>query len=354
MIIFKNIKNINSFVLRILLLFLLSFSFSVYSQGWSFQFSVAYAGCSGAVAVTLPTIPNNAFSTQAQCESMRQQILAIKQGGAGCLVYFICTPCVGSDIIIPGQSVPAQISSDGQFEGKPLFTTHQSNAFEDWAKDYKQQLESYGIKSILGNTITLNQNVPLSGNDKVDKLYQSEVDNFNPKGKSKNNTNDLDLSNSSGVVGLLTSKQEQANRDKWYSENGFNDLKTISNDQGLDENEKPIREIKEGVLRTLIGEAPGAAGIAGNMGINTLDASMDAMNTGLGYIKNGDNAGAEAYGNKLLKGEVAFNSIKKTAEGFATDKVLGVFSPLLKAVKGAEYVYKGIKFGLDVQENRKP
>jgi hypothetical protein len=219
MVKYKSKKTTRSFFLSFLLM---SLTFVTNAQGWSFQFNLAYAGnCGTTPNIVLPTMPNNLFQTQAQCEAIRQQFLAIKESGGGCTVYYACTPCTGSDIIIPGQTNPGEISSSGQFEGKPLFTPHQSKAFEDWAKDYKQQLESYGIKSILGMSITPNNSIPSSGNAKVDKIYKDDVDNFNPKSQPINDPNVVDLSKSSGVVSLLSTSEDQVRRDRWCKENGL-------------------------------------------------------------------------------------------------------------------------------------
>jgi hypothetical protein len=352
MVKYKSKKTTRSFFLSFLLM---SLPFVINAQGWSFQFNLAYAGNCGATPnIVLPTMPNNLFQTQAQCEAIRQQFLAIKESGGGCTVYYACTPCTGSDIIIPGQTNPGEISSSGQFEGKPLFTPHQSKAFEDWAKDYKQQLESYGIKSILGMSITPNNSIPSSGNAKVDKIYKDDVENFNPKSQPINVPNEVDLSKSSGKVGLLTTKEQQAERDKWHDEHGFSAQLPITDDQGLDENGKPLREIKEGVLRTLIGEAPGLIGVIGNFGLNVVDGAMETPNKAIGYLRNNDISGAKEYSDKLLDGGVAVNATKKTIIGVMTDQAVGVVKPILKIVPGAGYVYTTINFIMNVKENREP
>ena len=71
------------------------------------------------------------------------------------------------------------VSPDGQFLGKPLFTSNPSQAFEDWAESYRKLLESYGIKSILGT----NQNffkIPLTENSNYNKSYYKKAATFKP------------------------------------------------------------------------------------------------------------------------------------------------------------------------------
>lgn len=329
MIKYKSHKSLQKLFLSILLL--ANVPLSINAQGWSFQFSLAYAGnCAGAPNITLPTMPNNAIATKAQCESLRQQILAIKESAGGCTVYYVCTPCTGSDIVIQGQTSPGQISYDAQFEGKPLFTPHQSKAFEDWAKDYKQQLESYGIKSILGNSITPNNNIPSSGNAKVDKLYQDEINSFNPKSKPVSNANAVDLSNSSGVVGLLTNSEEQARRDRWCKENGLAITSEIPK-EGIPELD-PIGKLEEAPFWTSKGVlgvgALAATSIVAPVVIETYVAGSTAsflagtaVDVGVGAAK--DYLGGES-GQKIIT-ESAKTIKKDTYEEAAKNTVKAIF-----------------------------
>jgi hypothetical protein len=176
-----------------LFLFITFFCFShkTDAQGWSFTFQMYASGNCGGVQPPAITLPHLGLPTKSQCESLRQQVLAVKGSSGGCTVGYTCTPCIGSDIIVPGQGSitgqgstsgvvsPGEVSFDGLFEGKPLFTTHQSSAFEDWARDYRQQLNSYGITSILGKNITSSE-IPLTDNMDFNKFYYSQSATFNP------------------------------------------------------------------------------------------------------------------------------------------------------------------------------
>lgn len=95
-----------------------------------------------------------------------------------------CVIASGSGGSIPGQVNPGDVSSGNILEGKPFFTPHPSEAFEDWGEDYKQLLESYGIKSILGQKITPNQ-IPLTGDKDFDADYIKKSNSFKPKGTAK-------------------------------------------------------------------------------------------------------------------------------------------------------------------------
>lgn len=219
---------------------LISFSYKSHAQGWTLTFQLAQSGpCGGGQLPILPTFPNLGMPTLSQCESLRQMILSVREsysvydGGnyiGECSVFYTCTPCTGSDIVAPGQVSPGDISFDGQFQGKPFFTTHESSAFEDWARDYKLQLESYGITSILGNNLTI-QKIPLTGDINFDKFYNSQTAAFNPASPINNSpARDASVVNSKenrGVVQLLTTPEEQAQRDKWMEKQGLENLKKI-------------------------------------------------------------------------------------------------------------------------------
>jgi len=156
-----------------------SFSIETKAQGWTFTFQMAQSGpCPAGVPLpVLPTFPNFGFPTQNQCESLRQTILSIRESFpvtndrgnyiGDCALFYTCTPCTGSDIVVASQASPGDVSFNGQYTGEPLYSSHESSAFEDWSLDYKQQLASYGITSILGNTLTPPQ-IPLTGDQEFD------------------------------------------------------------------------------------------------------------------------------------------------------------------------------------------
>lgn len=236
------------------------------SAQWNFIPQITISGpCSSGTAQAEIAAANATISslftglglpTQSLCESIRQQILAIRISSpeydikgkyiGECSVFYTCTACMGSDIVTPGQgSLPGQVnpgdvSINGILEGKPLFTPHQSQAFEEWSSEYKQLLESYGVTSILGNE------------DKYFKLlYDLWAERFKPKlpppppppppspllptsTKTNQDPSKVDLSSSSGVVSLLTTEEEQRKRDAWMNDQGLDNLKTIP-ENGLPE-----------------------------------------------------------------------------------------------------------------------
>ena len=202
---------------------IIGFNSKTSAQGWGFTFQLSQSGSCGGNPPVLPnfTVPG-VFPTQSQCEALRQTILAVKLSGGGCSVFYICTPCSGSDIVTPGQVLPGEVSFDGQFQGKPLFTTHGSSAFEDWARDYKQQLASYGITSILGNSLTPPP-IPLTGDPGFDAFYSSQTANFNPTTSpivpANSDASVVDLSDKKGVVQLLRSPEEQTMLERQYQNN---------------------------------------------------------------------------------------------------------------------------------------
>lgn len=218
------------------------------AQGWTFTFQVEHSGpCTGVPPLPVPSLPNFGIPTKSQCEGLRQTLQAIRtstpmyndRGGyiGDCSLFVACTPCTGSDIVTPGQVNPGEVSFDGQFQGKPLFTTHESSAFEDWSKDYRQQLESYGITSILGNTLTPPQ-IPLTGDPGFDAFYNNQTTNFNPTTPAvippNQNASIVDLSGKQGVVQLLRSPEDIKKENDWLTKQKIDNLKPIPANGELD------------------------------------------------------------------------------------------------------------------------
>jgi hypothetical protein len=245
------------FILLFPFLLITGSCFTTQAQGWSFTPSIVQTDCgnssytSTANAMLATFSTNVKLPTQPQCEAIRQMLNGFSTGGdwysSGnppvlhhCSLTITCTACTGSDMNTPGQVNPGDVSFNGQTDGKPLFTPHQSEAFEDWARDYKALLESYGITSILGNRLTPHP-VPRTGDKDVDRLYDSLAAKFNPPVPPRNppnqNPNVVDLSDKKGVVKLLTTEEEQKQRDKFYQEHlqeqGINDLAPISPTNGI-------------------------------------------------------------------------------------------------------------------------
>jgi hypothetical protein len=228
------------------------FNNRTYAQGWSFTFKMYVNGnCYGATAPTF-SVPNMNLPTKSECESFRNQILAIKYNVSGCSIGYTCTPCTGSDIVTPGQGgTTGQGSASGQailgdisFEqGKAFFTTNPGSAFEDWARDYRQQLESYGITSILGKNITPNPipKTPLTGNIGIDADYARLSADFNPV----QDASVVDLSEKEGIVKLLRTDDDIKKEDEWLKEQGLYVDKPIP-EAGLPELDESNFKLEEG------------------------------------------------------------------------------------------------------------
>ena len=229
---------------------IIGFNLKTSAQGWGFTFNLTQTGPCGSSlpAITLPPIPN-VIPTQAQCEALRQSILSIRESWpiydnrgkyiGDCAIFYTCTPCSGSDAVNPTEQVsPGNVSFDGQFEGKPFFTSHESSAFEDWSKDYMQELESYGITSILGNTLNV-PHIPLTGDKEFDAFYNNQTANFNPKTLPVNvpanlDANVVDLSGKQGVVQLLRSPEDIKKESDWLQQEKLDNLKPIPKNGELD------------------------------------------------------------------------------------------------------------------------
>ena len=332
-------------IISLLLSFLLLFgiNYKATAQGWGFTFQLDQSGPCGAIVPGLPsfTVPP-AFPTQSQCEGLRQTILAIKVSTpvydnhgkyiGDCSVFYSCTPCSGSDMAIQGQVSPGEVSFDGQYQGKPLFTTHESAAFEDWAKDYKQQLAAYGITSILGNTLTP-PNIPLTGDKGFDDFYSSQTANFNPSTPAVKppapDASVVDLNGKTGTVQLLTSSAEQAKRDKWYEEKGFDNLTPISTDGGLDENSAAQMSLKEKSLRFTLENLPVVGTVASGM-LNMVDVVFgeDGLPKAVNQATHMDYQGGVETSANMEAGfrKETANIMSKTIENKFTDGFSGAVS----------------------------
>ena len=151
------------FTIMFLVIFMITFGIhrSTHAQGWSFSAQLIITGNCAGFNYPLPMI--SGLPTKSQCESVRQMVLAIEANTGDCEGHFTCTPCTGSDLATSGDLNPGGISNNGQVDGKPIFTPHQSQAAEDFWEDYKQQLQSYGVTSIYG-----------------DQLYRKKSEEFEP------------------------------------------------------------------------------------------------------------------------------------------------------------------------------
>ena len=228
---------------------------------WTFSFELSRSGPCTAAIPTLPTFTISSFANKSQCEYVRSIVLATRACGpvynnqgkyiGDCCVFYTCTACTGSDINTSSQVTPGEVTFNAQFEGQPFFTTHQSSAFEDWAKDYKQLLESYGITSILGKDIIPNManGIPLTNDPKVNALYGSGAADFNPdipdQSAPHSDPNVVDLSGSSGVVSLLTTPEAIQAQDAWLTDQGIGPMETVPDD-GLPPLDESNFQLEEG------------------------------------------------------------------------------------------------------------
>ncbi len=252
------VKNQLIILLLFFLIVLTGPGYKTQAQGWTFTFQLSQSGpCTPGIPLpVIPTLPNFGFPTQSQCEALRQMVLAIKASTpvyddkgkyiGDCSLFYTCTTCTGSDIVTASQVNPGEVSFDGQFQGKPLFTTHESSAFEDWSKDYRQQLESYGITSILGNTLSL-QKIPGTGDKEFDDFYTAQTASFNPTTPAYSppglDASVVDLRGKQGIVPIIPMPGEQSKLEKEYDEQlhdqGYLNLTTMDADNPAVYDETP-------------------------------------------------------------------------------------------------------------------
>jgi len=319
-----------------------------HAQGWSFSFQLAYQGDCGGANIQLPTIPPVTFSTKPECESFKQYVESISFSGGGCTVYYTVSQCTGSDMVVSGQINPGDVNFDGQNTGNPFFSTHNSKAYEDWARDYIQQLQSYGVNSILNNNF--GASVPQTGNRDFDAFYSSGSSSFNPTTTNQQADATVKPDDYYGTVQLLTTKEEQAKRDQWYNENVA--LQGYADFSQMDENNtiKPgytFEQVKWAGLETALSEAPGIHGAVGGFGVNIAQGSTDGIDQVLTCLSNHNDANAVSIGSSLSENIVS-NALADYTAGAIIDK-LG--TPLLKAVPAATAVHTVIKVSTEFWKN---
>lgn len=357
-------------------LIIFGFSYKTRAQGWGFTINLTQTGPCGSGLPSLPTfIIPSVFPSRGQCEALRQTILAVKEtfpvyDGSkyigDCSLFYTCTPCSGSDLVSPGQVNPGEVAFDGQFSGRPLFTPHESSAFDDWAKDYKQQLEAFGIKSIIDNTLT-SMKIPSTGDKDFDAFYSNQTNNFNPTTSPVKppalDASVVDLSESKGVVGLLTTPEEQAKRDKWYKDQGFNDLSPISNNTGVDEGMAAQMSLEEKGLRFTLENLPVVGTVAGGL-LNIVDVVLgeDGLPKAFGQATKGDYQGALETSGNMTNGvtTAVANTMKKTIVNSFTDPIKGLFNSKIisafgvgeKGAKAVEVVVGAVELSQEWKPNK--
>jgi hypothetical protein len=160
------------------------------AQGWTFTFTLTHSGPCGSNLPQIPTftIPNGAFPTQADCEALRQKILAVKlstpvtdnRGNyiGDCSVYYTCTPCAGSDIQSSSTS-PGSVSVDGSLTGIPHLLPHESKTVELLIDDLVQKLKSMGMTINKDSLLAaMRMSIPRTGDPDFDKKYADRVMRF--------------------------------------------------------------------------------------------------------------------------------------------------------------------------------
>jgi hypothetical protein len=194
--------------LILLVIVLTGFMIRTNAQGWTFTFDLTTSGpCQGTIPIiptfTIPLLPNKSF-----CESLRQQILAIRitepvydthgQYIGECAVFYTLTPCSGSDIALPSDNyAPGAVSIDGLAQGNAIFSPHQSKALENWIDDYTQKMESMGM--IVGKPeAAVFRDVPSTGDPDFDRYYADQTVRF----EKPEQGGEVDLTGKKGVVDL--------------------------------------------------------------------------------------------------------------------------------------------------------
>lgn len=185
---------------------LTSFMNSTYAQGWTFTFTVSSSGPCGTSLPYIPTFTIPYMPTQTFCESLRQQILAIRveqpmyndrnQYIGLCAVFYTVTPCSGSDIAMPTDNTgPGSVSIDGLVQGNAFFSPHASKAIENWIDDYNQKMNSMGLMT--GNTKVPDfPDIPVTGDVDFDKFYSEQTIRF----EKPEQGGVVDLTGKTGVV----------------------------------------------------------------------------------------------------------------------------------------------------------
>ncbi|MCK9414096.1 MAG: hypothetical protein M0Q53_17475 [Prolixibacteraceae bacterium] len=226
---------------KLILFLLLVFINYTGNAQWSYTMTVTQTG----QCIPFPTHQTIYYNTKSACETARQGDLSYSGSdwsfiGGKCTTTITCSPCTGSDVGNQGSGngsgqsssfgIPksGEVSTSGPLDGKPIFTPHHSQAFEDWATEYKQLLESYGVTSILGNE------------DKYFKLlYNLWAQRFKPKvqpppvpppppppvppppAKINEDASVVDLTGKKGTVKLLRSDEDIKRENDWLKEKGY-------------------------------------------------------------------------------------------------------------------------------------
>jgi hypothetical protein len=354
------------------LVFLFSFSGFLHAQGWSFSFTLTSSGPCGSYMPVIPTFTIPYMSSQGYCESVRQQVLAIRASApvyddhgnyiGECAVFYTATPCSGADIPAAGGGdfAAGSVSIDGPLQGSAFFTPHSTQELENWMNDYQTRLKSMGIALDLSG-IQAARDIPLTGDAAFDAFYMNQTLAFEKREVTGTATTApapapepapepapqpaAAPDAATGTVQLLTTTEEQQKRDDWMTRQGFNDLRQVGENNTLDAGGDEPAEMSwsEASLREYVGN-----NVAGSFMLKVTDGTMKGISDVVGKLSRGDTEGAVEQAASLDR-NVAFNAAIETGKEQATSLVTGVVTgPMLGLVKGADKVASAIGTGINI------
>ena len=150
---------------------------------WTLSFQLAHSGpCPGGLpSPTLPAVPG--MPKRQMCESLRAQILAIRQcvpetdsyGNfiGNCCVFYTCSACQGSDDDTGGTGAAGgNFNSGGAAQGKAFFSNSANTENKDWAKETQERVKVLG-----GQARQERQRIqaPSTGHKKYDDAYARQM-----------------------------------------------------------------------------------------------------------------------------------------------------------------------------------
>jgi hypothetical protein len=350
--------------------FLLPASGFLHAQGWSFSFTLTSSGPCGSGMPAIPTFSIPYMSTRGYCESIRQQVLDIRYSQpmyddhgnyiGDCAVFYTATSCSGADIAGAGGGdfAAGNVSIDGPLQGSAFFTPHSTQELENWMRDYQTRLKSMGIALDLSG-IQAARDIPLTGDAAFDAFYTDQTLAFEKRADSGTPpaappatpapapepqpaaATDAGL----GTVQLLTTSEEQRNRDEWMTRQGFNDMRQVGDNNTLDAGGEEAAQMSwsEASLREYVGN-----NAAGSFMLKVTDGTMKGVSDVVGKLSRGDTEGAVEQAASLDR-KVVYNAAVETGKEQVTSLVTGVVTgPLLGLVKGADKVASAIGTGINI------
>jgi len=365
------------------ILILISHVQNLQAQGWTFTATLTYSGPCGATTPYIPPITFPAvIPTKADCESLRNTVLSYEASSpvynsehqyiGTCRVYYVGTPCSGSDLVTSVEVTianPGYTSLDGLTMGTAFFSPHESQAIENWINDYIQRLESLGYPIDI-NAIPNAGDLPLTGNAEFDQFYFNQMADFNASASSAVTSNQpAENANQAsnqpanqvsepdatyGTVMLLTDMDQIKKQQDWMDEHGFDQNTYPGPDNTIDAGGAATAETsyQEAAVLTAVGQAPGLIGVIGDFMINT----SNEVFKGIGQVVSDFTSGNENKAleeSKNLEGKVVFNALRTTAANYTASKLTDIAGkPVLKLVNGAETVYGFSAVAVDFWKNK--